>query len=285
MSHEKAKANSALLTVGLLFGLSSPMGRFMAQWTTPVGFVFIRSLFTLPFAIILFLKGARPKNLPYKTLAVFSTIYPISMCLYYVAVFNTKVSLAIFSFYVANVVSSILAGYFLNHEKVSDTKLIGFVLAFAAIICFTNPLQGFTIDSGMLFGYASGVIQTIASFYQKRLTKNVDERSLTLAQVIGSVVVTALLLVVMRDSSLINITWLAVLCGVILGLMNFGINYFMIYGFKYAEIGIGTVLMSSELIFGPVAAYLIFGETLTTLELIGGALIALSVVFVSRHKG
>ena len=284
MNAEKTKANIALLAGGALFGVSSPMARLMGAWLNPLSVVFVRFLFALPFALIFFFKGERPKNLPYKKLIVFGILFPISVCLYNWSLFNTKISLAIFSFYISNVLSSILAGYFLHHEKICGNKLIGFILAFVAIVCFTDPLHGFALDRGMLFGYASGIVQTIASLRQKRLSQTVDERSMTLVQIVSGVIVAAVLCVVLKDDSVFRLTAFGLVLASVFGFMNFLINYFMIYGFKHAEIGIGTILLSSELLFGPLAAFAMFGETLSHMEILGGLLIALSVVFVARHK-
>ena len=279
----KLKANLALLGGGVFFGVSSPLARLMGTWLNPFSVVFIRFLFALPFSIIFFLRGD-VKNVPIKKLILFALFLPVSVCLYTFALFHTKVSLAIFSFYIANLISSIIIGYLFNKERVSKNKTVGFILAIVAILIFTNPFHGFVTNTGMILGYLSGITATFASLYQKRLSKTIDEKALTLTQIIGGLVVALVAIIFINDMSILTISARGLLLGVIFGFLFFLINYFMIYGFKYSEIGIGTILLSSELLFGPLAAFIIFKETLSPLEIIGGVVIALAMFFVSKHK-
>ena len=280
----KAKASFALLGGGIFFGISSPFSRMMGKWLAPFSVVFIRFLFALPFALGFFLKGEKVEKLPYKKLVGFALLFPISVCLYTFSLFYTKVSIAIFSFYIANLIASIIIGIFWNKEKLFGKKLFGFILAIVAVLILTNPFQGFVVSAGMLLGYLSGIFQSIASLYQKRLSKSVNERVLTLTQVMGGLFVGLISIFFIKDGSIFMITGHGLLLGLVFGFLFFLINYLMIYGFKYADIGIGTILLSSELVFGPIAAYLIFNETLSGLEILGGILIAIAVVFVSLHK-
>lgn len=280
---QKSKANLALLGGGVFFGVSSPLARLMGTWLQPFSVVFIRFIFALPFALGFFYKG-KSEKFELKKLWLFGLLFPISVCLYTFSLFHTKVSLAIFSFYAANLLSSVILGAILNKEQISGNKLIGIILAVGAILIFTKPFAGFSNDTGMILGYLSGIMQTIASLYQKRLSTETSEKSLTLVQVLGGLFVTAIAILYIRDFSILTISIEGLALGLVFGFLFFLINYLMIYGFKYAEIGVGTILLSSELLFGPLAAYIIFGEILSTPEIIGGILIAGAVLFASRHK-
>ncbi len=280
----KIKAQLALLGGGIFFGVSSPLARAMGRWLHPFSVVFIRFLFALPFAVGFFLRGEKMVNVPFKKLAGFALLFPISVCLYTFSLFHTKVSIAIFSFYIANLVTSIIIGALFNQEKLSGKKIFGFTLAIAAVVIIANPFQGFVISAGMVLGYLSGIFQSVASLYQKRLSRSVDEKTLTLTQIIGGLFVALVSILFIKDISIFSITTHGLLLGLLFGFLFFLINYLMIYGFKYADVGIGTILLSSELIFGPIAAYIIFGETLTRFEILGGILIACAVVLVQQAK-
>ena len=281
---QKSKANLALLGGGVFFGVSSPLARLMGTWLHPFSVVFIRFIFALPFALGFFYKG-KSEKFELKRLWLFGLLFPVSVCLYTFSLFHTKVSLAIFSFYAANLLSSVVIGAIFNKEKISGNKLISIILATVAVIIFTKPFEGFSIDTGILLGYLSGITQTVASLYQKRLSAQTSERALTLVQVLGGLFVTIIAILAIKDWSIFTISLEGLGLGFIFGFLFFLINYFMIYGFKHTEIGIGTILLSSELLFGPLAAYIIFGEILSTPEIIGGILIAGAVLFASRHKG
>lgn len=282
MISQKVKANAALFSGGIFFGISSPLARLMGTWLHPLSVVCIRFIFALPFAL-LFLKKKSFKNISLQKMLPVAFFFPLSVCLYTFSLFYTKVSLSIFSFYIANILSSIFVGYVFNKEKMSKNKSIGLVLSLIAIFIFTNPFRGFSMDTGMILGYASGIVATIASLFQKRVAKVVDERLITVSQIVGGIVVSLVAIIFLKDLSIFSISLWGLFLGAIFGFLFFLINYLIIYGFKRVEIGIGTILLSSELVFGPIAAYFIFGERLTALEILGAVLIILATVFVSRH--
>ena len=180
--------------------------------------------------------------------------------------------------------SSIFMGLVFNKEKITRNKLIGFVLSLGAVICFTNPIQGFSISSGMVLGYLSGFFQSVASLYQKRLSKDTIASILTLTQVLGGLCISFVAIWFIRDISVFDLSWNGGMLGLLFGFLFFLINYLMVYGFKYADLGVGTILLSSELVFGPIAAHLLFQETLTSLEFLGGGLIVCAVILVSRQE-
>ncbi len=52
----------------------------------------------------------------------------------------------------------------------------------------------------------------------------------------------------------------------------------MIHGFQNFNLNLGSIVVSSELIFGPLFAVLILGEGLTTWEIVGGILVIAAIV-------
>ncbi len=57
-----------------------------------------------------------------------------------------------------------------------------------------------------------------------------------------------------------------------------------IQGFQKTDINIGSMLVSTELFFGPLFAYLMFRESLSTSEIIGSILVILAVINVNLKK-
>ena len=55
-------------------------------------------------------------------------------------------------------------------------------------------------------------------------------------------------------------------------------NYLMIIGFNNFDLNLGTIVLSSELLFASIFGYLIYKEVPTINELIGCGLIAFSVI-------
>lgn len=281
----KQKGNLALLTTGFLFGASSPLAKLLSPYLSAFGVVGSRFLFALPFAVgtLFFSKeklNVRQDNLG--RLAFFAFIFPISVIFYTLALFYTKVSLAIFSFYIANLLSSLVLGKILHKERFDASKKIAFFLSFVAVVIFTKPFNSFIFDIGMVFGYVSGIIQTFASHYQKKYSNTINEKTLSLAQIIGGILVGLGIAFSIGDFGLFKLPLHGLGIAVIFGFVIYLINLLLIYGFKRADIGTGTILMSSELIFGPIMAYVLFSEVLGTSEMIGGLFALVATILVSR---
>lgn len=283
--NQKQKGNLALLTTGFLFGASSPLARLLSPFLSAFGVVGTRFLFALPFALLSIFSNkekiaANRHN--FAKVSIFGFIFPISVIFYTLALFNTKVSLAIFSFYLANLLSSVIVGKLIHKEKFGFAKKASILLSVLAIIILTKPFQNHIIDIGMLFGYFSGVIQTIASHYQKKFSESINETTLTLSQIIGGILVGFIIAFSLGDFGVFSLSPYALTIAVIFGFVIFLINKFLVYGFKRSDIGTGTILMSSEIIFGPIMAYIIFQETLTPDQMLAGFLAFMATILVSR---
>lgn len=164
-------------------------------------------------------------------------------------------------------------------------KLQAFTVALIAVITLTHPFDtGFVVDLGMILGYLSGIIATIASVFQKQLTKVMHESSLTFVQVISGILVAGIFVMSVGDRSIMSLSPEGILLSMIFGVIFFLINYLMIYGFKHAEIGTGTLLLSSELVFGPLLAFFVFHETLGIYEIVGGVLVVAATVIVALEN-
>jgi drug/metabolite transporter (DMT)-like permease len=134
----------------------------------------------------------------------------------------------------------------------------------------------------MVFGYISGIIQTLSSHYQKQYSDNISEKTLSLAQTIGGIFVGLGIAFSIGDFGVFQLPLHGLGIAIIFGFINYLINLFLVYGFKRADIGTGTILMSSELIFGPIMAYILFSEVLGLSEIVGGLFALAATVLVSR---
>lgn len=257
----------------------------LSPYLSAFGVVGTRFLFALPFALgaLLFTKeklSIHKNNIG--KLSFFAFIFPVSVIFYTLALFYTKVSLAIFSFYTANLLSSLLLGKIIHKEHFGIAKKIAFLLSLGAVVVFTNPFQGFSLDLGIVCGYISGIIQTIASHYQKKYSASIPEKTLSFAQITGGIILGLSIAFFMGDFRLFSLPLHGVLIAIVFGFASYLINNLLLYGFKRADIGTGTILMSTELIFGPLMAFLIFSEVLRPFEILGGILAIFATLLIAR---
>jgi drug/metabolite transporter (DMT)-like permease len=181
----KLKGFLSLLTVGILFGLSGPLAKLLSDSFSAYETVFVR--FSVAF-IVAILVSILIKNkvsfakVPKSNLILFSITFPVSVIFFVLSVYNTKVALAIFTYYIADSLTSYALGYLFLKEKIDAFRVVCLILVFISLIFFTNIFSVFTLDTGMIFGLLSGFINGIASYYKKVIKGQSNVMSLTLLQ-------------------------------------------------------------------------------------------------------
>ncbi len=283
--NSKFKGNAALFAVGFLFSASTPLARLLGVFLTPFGVIGSRYLFALPLSLLSII--AKKEKLSFGTAAqrpllLYSLLFPLSGIFFVLAVFYTKISLAIFAFYIANLLSSLVVGKLLHREQFDVAKKVAFVLSILAVFIFTRPFDGFAFDFGMILGYVSGILQTAASHYQKKHSAIFSDSAFALVHIVGGIVLGFGIAFSIGDFGIFSLPAYALALAVLYGFSLFLISYLFVYGYERADIGTGTLLTSSELVFGPIIAYLVFAETLGFPELFGGALAIAATILVAR---
>lgn len=276
---------ASLILVGILFGLSGVIAKYLSTWLNPYQVVEYRFLIAFICALLISLLTKQKitfNKIDLKTLILFSITFPISVIFFTLAIFHTTVSLAVFSFYIATLVSSFFVGWKYFGEKITKNKKIALVFILLAVLAFTNPFESLNLQLGFLFGIISGIFQTIASAFQKIVGKSTNRISLLLIQTLAGLVIALLSLSLAGQSLLISLPQTPLVITIFFGIIFLAISYLFLVGFKYTNLNVGSILVSSELFFGPFFAFLLLSEGLTDLELLGGIFTAFAVLFSNR---
>lgn len=282
---KKLIGSASLLLIGILFGLSGVIGKYLSTWLNPYQVVEYRFIGAFTFAVAILLltrQSLSLKKIELKTLVLFAVTFPVSVIFFYLSIFKTTVSLAVFSFYIATLVSSFVVGKIYFGEKITKNKKIALLFILLAVIAFTNPFNNFSIQLGFVYGVISGIFQTIASAFQKIVGKSTNRIGLLIVQALAGIGVSALTIIMMGGSLLPALPQTALFVTILFGAIFLVISYLFLVGFKHINLNVGSILVSTELFFGPLFAYLLLSEKLTGLELLGGIFISIAVLFSSR---
>ncbi len=277
----------SLLLVGIFFGISGPLAKYLSPWTNAYQAVALRFGIALLFAILtgFFTKSETKSKSELKLFdtSLFALSFPLSTIFFTLAVFNTKISLAIFSFYIANLVSSFILGRIFFKERVDKQKTISLLLILISLGFFTNITSNFSIDLGFIYGLVSGILQTITSIFQKRLV-GINRLSLVKIQTFTGLVFAIIFMYFTSSLSFPILPINGIVMATLYGLLFLIISYLLLIGFQKTDINIGSMLVSTELLFGPLFAYLMFKESLTTSEIVGSILVIIAVININRKK-
>ena len=286
-SLQKFIGPASLLVIGLLFGLSGVMAKYLSEWLSAyqvVEYRFVIALIGLLILIIIFRPKVSLKGLSKKVLFLYAITFPLSVILFTLSIFNGSVALAVFSFYTATLVSSFIIGRIFFKEKIHIYKQLALVATLISVIAFTDPFHNIGLNLGLVFGLLSGLIQGVASSFQKLLSNHANKTSLLLYQCLAGVTLAVLALVFVNEPLYVEIgafQWFVV---VLFGLAMLAITYLFLIGFKYTNLNTGSVLVSSELLFGPFFAFILLSEGLSQGILIGGLFTVIAVVLSSINK-
>lgn len=276
---------ASLLTVGVLFGLSGVIAKYLSGWLNPyqvVEYRFAIAFFIATFVLLVTKQKLSFSKIDPKALVFFALTFPVSVIFFTLAIFNTTVSLAVFSFYISTLVSSFVVGKIFFGEQITKNKKIALFFILLAVIAFTDPFKNFNLQIGFVYGIISGIFQTIASSYQKTLGKSTNRISLLFIQTLTGIIVASSALIYTSNPILVALPTTALLISFVFGAIFLAISYLFLVGFKYTNLNTGSILVSSELFFGPFFAYTLLSEKLGVTELIGGLLIAISIIFANR---
>jgi drug/metabolite transporter (DMT)-like permease len=263
----------SLLLVGILFGISGVIAKYLTAPLNPYqvveyrfGIAFIGSVFLL----LLLKRKLNFKQFNKTSLLLFAVTFPISVILFTFSIFHASVALAVFSFYSATLISQFVLGRLFFSEKINTYKKLAFVAMIIALVAFTNPFSHFTISIGLIYGLLSGIVQGIASSFQKSLSNSKDKNSLLVIQTFTGFILAALILVASNKPLFVNLTGFEWFTAIIFGLSMLAITYLFLIGYKYVNLNTGSILVSSELFFGPFFAFILLSENISTIILIGG---------------
>ncbi len=222
------------------------------------------------------------KNTNRMSLLYFSLSFPLSVIFFTLAIFNTTVSLAVFSFYISTLVTSFIVGKIVLHENITKNKRLALVFILLAVIVLTEVYKGFTINIGFIYGIISGILQTVASYYQKILGKNTNRTNLLILQTLTGFTLAAGILIYLNTPIFVMLPSLPLIITIFFGLVFLLISYLFLVGFKYTNLNVGSILVSSELLFGPLFAWIFLSEVITTSIIVGGTLTGIAVVLSNK---
>lgn len=277
----KLKGFLALLASGLIFGTFGIWIRLLSQELTVYQQIFLRNTIGFIFSlIIVFLLKQKWNFKGIKKLYLFAyTIsFPVSVIFFVFAMLDTKIATALFAFYASSFSFSWLISNFIYKDKNSFNKIIGIVLAVIGIIIINFPLSLSSLNIGFIFGFLSGIFDAISNGFRRYLSGKVDRFILVSTQMFGGIVIASLIMLFVRQPLPLDMSLETLGIGLLFGILLMSVAFLTLVGFQNFDVNKGTIIISSELFFGPLFAAIFLKEIPNTKEIIGGAVIMLSII-------
>jgi drug/metabolite transporter (DMT)-like permease len=208
----------------------------------------------------------------------------VTLCflLFFYSIKYTTVATATILLYTYPAFVVVLSRFFLG-EEFTKTKILALLLTFlgcALVIQVYNPAEFELNLKGILYGLGAGLGAGLYSIFGKKgVAKYSSYTVVTYALGFGSL----FLLIARRARNLVSVdyppqTWLWILA---LALFSTLVGYSLYTkGLRYVEAGRAGIAATWEVVVASVLAFLIFGETLNALQIVGGFFIFAGIVVV-----
>ncbi|HSX18569.1 MAG TPA: DMT family transporter [Candidatus Saccharimonadales bacterium] len=277
----------ALFATGIIFGSFSIYIRLLSSHVTAYQQIFLRNLVALVLilAIIFVLKKQFSFRGHSKLILLgFTFLFPIGVILFVLSVLQTQIITAVFGVYLGSVISSLIVGIVFFKEKLTALKLLVLTLVLTGLVIYVWPISvNSLLSKGLLLAVGTGLADTGSNSLRKYLGEKIDKFVLVSLHAMGGMILSLVLIVASGQFGVVNMpieSWLVVL---IFGLSLIAVYYFTLVGFSNFDLHLGTVVLSSELFFGPLFAVIFFREYPTTFQIIGASLIMLAIVALNTN--
>lgn len=278
----RLKGFLALLACAIIFASFSVLVRVLSTEMGLYQQIGLRNVLALMVAIGVVVTTKQTfislKNVPVHLNLLYMASFPVSVVFYNLAVLDTKIVTAIFGLYVGSLISSLFFGIVVFKEKVTNLKLLSLALVSLGLISYTYPFNLSLLSRGFYLALVSGFFDACANGFRKYLGGKVDRFVLVALQMIGGVVVAVTLGTLFNQLSLPTLSLAAWAISALFGLLLVAISYLTLIGFQNFDLNLGTVVLSSELFFGSLFAFLFYQEQSSFTEILGGTLIIVATV-------
>lgn len=197
-------------------------------------------------------------------------LFSLMVLFFTVAIGKTTVANVLFVFYATNMISSFGLGTAFLKENITRSKIIALILAIAGLALYSGAIAGGNL--GIIFSIFAGLCGGTINLISKKLA-GAGRNSVLLVQYIACTLFAAAAALLSGDAVVRTASVHLALLTVFFALVIILGSYLTLYGFQNFDVNIGTVIMSTELVFAAIMAYFLFNEVPKAHELLGGVLI------------
>lgn len=207
--------------------------------------------------------------------------FPIYVVFFTISVSKIPISNAFFYNFSSSLIVSIIIGRFFFKEEISQRKLIVLALLISGLGFYAFPFRISNSVYGILTGLLAGTFTAISNATRKYFTNKINSWSIIYMQMVFGAALGFALAFFTEDSWNFAWTFTPILITLLYVTGNITVPYILGLGFKLLKMNFGAIILSSQLIFVPIWAYLFFHETPSLNEIVGVIILLISILFLN----
>lgn len=269
----------ALFLAAFFYASTNALVRYMSPMWGDQAQVFAR--FAVAGFILLLVNHLRKKHAlkmlkgRMKLVVSLSILQAAAILFYTLAVMNTTIANMLFVSYATTMFVQFLLGTFLLNEKVNGVKMLAIMISLIGLALYSHSfISG---DVGILYSALAGAMGAFVNLIYKKLA-HVDHWSVLQVQYLFGAVLLLGFTLALGGDFIRTFSFEGVLVTLVFGVTILIASYLLLYGYRHVDINIGTVLSSTELVFGVLLGFVLFSEIPNNWELASGVLITIAAL-------
>ncbi len=280
----RAKGFLALLGAAILFGSTGAFVNILSNYFTEPGQLIVRSVIAVMMVVALArlfrIRFAITKD-QVKYLVAVAVLYALSTSCFVYAVTSVKASTALFMLYVGVIVVTQVIGSLMFREKFGRKNIVALVILGAALVLYMQPISAGSLSFGLLIAFVGGACEAL-SYAVRKGKDTLTKESVTAAQMLGGLVIGAFFLSVQPNPIVkTELSVVPIILMIVLGAIYVGIGYLITYGMRHYSLGMGSVVLSSDMLFALVINTIFLGQSPTGFEIVGSMLIFACIIYTT----
>lgn len=200
---------------------------------------------------------------------------------FFIAANFLSLSTTIILFYAGSNISGYLSGMLFFREKVNLLKIIAIILSLAGI----GVIYSFNLElkqtGYLVIAFLSGTTTGLWNTLSKKFSGNYTKLQLIFLDSLMTFIFALAFGLILQEKipvPALNLSWIALLLFAINQILTVSLT---IYGFKYLEAQIGSLIMPLEVFWATLFGFIFFQEGLTINTFLGGILIIISIILTN----
>lgn len=265
----------ALFVAAFFYAGTNALVRYMSPMWGDQAQIFAR--FSVAWMLLVgvnYLRKKKPSKMLKNKLGfavVLSVLQALAILCYTLAVQKTTIANMLFVSYATTMTVQFVLGTFFLKEKVSALKLTAIVCSLAGLALYSHALVAGNV--GVLFSALAGATGAFANLVNKKLA-GVDRWSVLQVQYGLGVILMLGVTLALGDGFIRTFSVGGVFITIAFAVTILIASYLLLYGYQHVDVNIGTVISSTELVFGVMLGFLLFQEVPNAWETVSGLLIA-----------
>lgn len=278
---KKVLGFSSLILTAFFFGFYGILTRIVG-FNIPLFFAsFMRNGFgmLILFGVIAFVGGWKPiRSQDYIWIFLRSICGMIAFFGSFVPIMHLPIGTFYFISYAGITIGGYIIAKVLLNERITNVKVVSLILALIGL-CFIYSINVESLDLlYVAFAFIGGFGASGWNILAKKISHYYSALQLNLIDFFTYSFYTFIISLILQETWLlpvINDVWAAQLGFVLMFLVT---GQLIIYGFKFLDAQIGSLVLLLEILFGTLFAYLFFHEAVSFMTMVGGALIIIAIV-------